>query len=388
MAQGMSAEESCNRAGIRNIVPPVFNQAAAIYDPPPPYPSQERRSRATRHSRRHRLPAPLSPQPPPDSDPTSGYISPQLSVSTHSFPRTEDATEQTPLLGDFLPGSAQRSSGRQRTYSQSSTIVSSNSFAPSLAQTVLSLLHSDPDIESDVDIYEAIGDDRDYPYAHDGHPRRQQRPGALTESQFRSSHRWSPFSRRFWSRYFRPMTRRAYHAAVFHLLVLNFPYALLAWVYLFVFTLTGTTLLIALPLGALLCFLNLLGARVFARGELGLQTTFHGPLAYPLPHPPLPIFQRVRPPQLSGVESGSPYHESSFYKNTIAMFTDWTSYQALFYFLVIKPSITLFLTIPLLVVVPVSYVLVFPAPIVLRIVRKLGIWQANVAVEGLYLAVS
>ncbi|KAG1790490.1 uncharacterized protein HD556DRAFT_1433283 [Suillus plorans] len=346
MAQGMSAEE-------------------AFYDPPPPYPSQERRSRATRHSRRHRLPAPLSPQPPPDSDRTSGYISPQLSVSTHSFPRNEDATEQTPLLGDFLPGSAQRSSGRQRTYSQSSTIVSSNSFAPSLAQTVLSLLHSDPDIESDVDIYEAIGDDRDYP-----------------------SHRWSPFSRRFWSRYFRPMTRRAYHAAVFHLLVLNFPYALLAWVYLFVFTLTGTTLLIALPLGALLCFLNLLGARVFARGELALQTTFHGPLAYPLPHPPLPIFQRVRPPQLSDVESGSPYHESSFYKNTIAMFTDWTSYQALFYFLVIKPSITLFLTIPLLVVVPVSYVLVFPAPIVLRFVRKLGIWQANVAVEGLYLAVS
>lgn len=70
------------------------------------------------------------------------------------------------------------------------------------------------------------------------------------------------------------------------------------------------------------------------------------------------------------------------------MFTDWTSYQALFYFLVIKPSITLFLTIPLLAVVPVSYVLVFPAPMMLRIVRKLGIWQANVAVEGLYLAVS
>lgn len=70
------------------------------------------------------------------------------------------------------------------------------------------------------------------------------------------------------------------------------------------------------------------------------------------------------------------------------MFTDWTSYQALFYFLIIKPSITLFLTIFLLVVVPVSYVLVVPAPMVLRIVRKLGIWQANVAVEGLYLAVS
>ena len=69
-------------------------------------------------------------------------------------------------------------------------------------------------------------------------------------------------------------------------------------------------------------------------------------------------------------------------------FSDWTSYQALFYFLVIKPSITLFLTIPLLVAVPVSYVLVLPAPMMLRVVRKLGIWQANVAVEGLYLTMS
>ncbi|KAG1752851.1 hypothetical protein EDB19DRAFT_1892855 [Suillus lakei] len=375
MSQGMSAEEF------------FLDQAAAVYDPPPPYPSQERRSRATRHSRRYRLPAPLSPQAPSDSDRASGHASPHLLVSTHSFPHTEDASEQTPLLGDSLPGSTQRSSGRQRTHSQSSTIVSSNSFSPSLAQTVLSLLHSDPD-ESDVDIHEALGDDRDYPCAHDGHQRRHQRPSAPIESHSINSHRWPLFSRRCWSRYFRPMTRRAYHAAAFHLLVLNFPYALLAWVYLFVFTLTGTTLLIALPLGALLCFLDLLGARVFARGELGLQTTFHGPLAYPSPYPPRPIFQRVRPPRSSDVESGSPYHESSFYKNTLAMFTDWTSYQALFYFLVIKPSITLFLTIPLLVVVPVSYVLVFPAPMVLRIVRKLGIWQANVAVEGLYLAVS
>lgn len=32
----------------------------------------------------------------------------------------------------------------------------------------------------------------------------------------------------------------------------------------------GTTLLMALPLGAGLCFLDLLGARVFARGEVSL----------------------------------------------------------------------------------------------------------------------
>ncbi|KIK99392.1 hypothetical protein PAXRUDRAFT_822809 [Paxillus rubicundulus Ve08.2h10] len=184
------------------------------------------------------------------------------------------------------------------------------------------------------------------------------------------------------------MGRRAYHAAVFHLMVVNFPYALAAWIYLFVFTLTGTTLLITLPLGALLCFLDLLGARAFARGELALQTKFHGPLAYPPPYPPRPIFQRTR---LSEVEFGqqpSVQYENSFYKNTYAMFTDATTYQALFYFLVIKPSITFFVSLTLVVLVPVSYVLVLPAPLMLRFVRKLGIWQANVAVEGLYHEVS
>lgn len=86
--------------------------------------------------------------------------------------------------------------------------------------------------------------------------------------------------------------------------------------------------------------------------------------------------------------SGITYYETSFYKNTYAMFADPTTYQALFYFLVIKPSITLGVTILLVMVVPVSYILVLPAPLMLRVVRNLGIWQANVAVEGLYYAVS
>lgn len=68
-------------------------------------------------------------------------------------------------------------------------------------------------------------------------------------------------------------------------------------------------------------------------------------------------------------------------------FTDGTTYQSLFYFLVIKPSITLLLGISLVVLVPVSFVFVLPAPAMLRITRRLGIWQANVAVEGLYFAV-
>lgn len=68
-------------------------------------------------------------------------------------------------------------------------------------------------------------------------------------------------------------------------------------------------------------------------------------------------------------------------------FTDPTSYQALFYFLVIKPSITLLFSLGLIIFVFPALILVLPAPAALRAVRKLGVWQANVAVEGLYLAV-
>lgn len=64
-------------------------------------------------------------------------------------------------------------------------------------------------------------------------------------------------------------------------------------------------------------------------------------------------------------------------------FMDQTSYQAIFYFLVIKPSVTLFLTVVLLVVVPVAFALILPAPAVLRAVKRVGNWQANLAIEGL-----
>jgi len=79
--------------------------------------------------------------------------------------------------------------------------------------------------------------------------------------------------------------------------------------------------------------------------------------------------------------------EKSFYKNTYAMFTDPTSYQALFYFLVIKPAITLLISIGIVAFGLPLFLLVLPAPAVLRAVKKVGIWQANVAVEGLYYAV-
>ncbi|KIK27602.1 hypothetical protein PISMIDRAFT_54761, partial [Pisolithus microcarpus 441] len=257
---------------------------------------------------------------------------------------------------------------------------SSSSLAPSIAQTVLSFFH-DPS-EEDLSVAYRTHSSRQE-VAYDGEPSESHDFRGVPHSKSG----WPLLSWRSWRKYFRPLGRRAYHAALFHLLVLNFPFALIVWIYLFLFTLTGTTLIITLPIGAVLCFLDLLGARASAKGELVLQTKFHGPLAYSPPYPPWPIFQRTRVPPPSGLEDGAAehvYYERSFYRNTYAMFTDPMTYQALFYFLVIKPGITLGITILLLLVVPVSYALVFPAPLMLRLVRKLGIWQANVAVEGLY----
>jgi hypothetical protein len=45
------------------------------------------------------------------------------------------------------------------------------------------------------------------------------------------------------------------------------------------------------------------------------------------------------------------------------------------------------LSLCLVIFVPLAFVLVLPAPAVLRAVRKLGTWQAHVAIEGLYFAV-
>jgi len=64
-------------------------------------------------------------------------------------------------------------------------------------------------------------------------------------------------------------------------------------------------------------------------------------------------------------------------------FTDPKSYQALFYFLVIKPGLTLLIFIAIAVLVPTAFVLILPAPAVLRAVRRVGIWQADVAIDAL-----
>lgn len=255
------------------------------------------------------------------------------------------------------------------------SLSSRASVSPSLAQTVVSAFRMD--LDSDVEDTEET---RTGPPADDAPPDNQLATAPeITRRRARGR-------RSRWRHYFRPMGRRVYWSSLVHLLVFNFLYGLLAWVYLFVFTLLGTILLVALPLGAVLCFFDLLGARALARGEIALQSTFHGPLAYSLHDHEFPIFTRLRMPTPEEVEAGLGIrNERSFYRNSFSMFTDPTSYQALFYFLVIKPGITILLSLLVIVLVPTALVLVVPAPAMLRLVRRLGIWQANVAVEGLYL---
>ncbi|TFK65818.1 hypothetical protein BDN72DRAFT_900388 [Pluteus cervinus] len=361
--------------------PPATNDPGnTISDPPPPYPSRERRTRTPRTGRRHVSRIQTDSEHTQTSfDSLSEYESPSSSVRPFGAYVADDddvdATENTPFLGSS-PRATRRVAGRPRSISHASVA----SVAPSFAQTILSLFNTNDTEEISLESEERL-------ILSPG-PQEDQ----VDESVEHARQRHGFFSKKSWSIYFRPVWHRAYYEALYHLLVLNFPYALAAWIYLFVFTLTGTTLLVALPIGAVLCFLNLLGARAFSRGELALQTKYHRPLAYPAPYPPRPIFTRYREPTTIEIETGlaSPHHhvrEKSFYKNSYAMFTDPTSYQALFYFLVVKPSITLSLSIAILVFVIPSLVLVLPAPAALRAVRRLGIWQANVAVEGLYFAV-
>jgi len=184
-------------------------------------------------------------------------------------------------------------------------------------------------------------------------------------------------------RYFRPMKQSAYYAALFHLLVINFPIAIVAWVYLFLATFVGAALLLALPIGALLCWLAVLGGRVLAKFEIYIQTRFHGPLAHERPIHPL--FWRTITYRQTDPENGEAMviSERSFFRSSYAMFTDPTSYQNLFYFLVVKPASTLLILIGLLILVPPAFVLLLPCPAVLRAARKIGILQANVALECL-----
>jgi hypothetical protein len=183
------------------------------HDPPPPYPSRDRRQR------RRRPTVEISGA---DSDDLA-FPSPALaphSPHSHTQHHQQHPDETTPLLG------VSTRPRRPRTMSLSSV----GSVSPSLAQTVVSAFRMDLDLDSDAE-------DVDEP--SDGSPV----VGTLPDDHLPNStgvRRCRARGRRArLKHYFRPITRRAYWSALLHLLVFNFPYALLAWVYLFVFTLVS-----------------------------------------------------------------------------------------------------------------------------------------------------
>ncbi|THH17283.1 hypothetical protein EW146_g3496 [Bondarzewia mesenterica] len=313
---------------------PVIPNSLTLNDPPPPYPSRERRARTGRRTRRHTTAMGHSQPSSTGAEFDEGRIT---SIPAYAFPQDVNelgtgaiASETTPLLSNSTHSSSLNISPsgrparlpRPRTISQSSTVLSGVSASPSLAQTMASAFRLEMDSDLDLDAEDEL---RTGEEAERGG---EDRLGSEVGICRRRVSRGGPKAR--WRRYFRVVGRRAYWASLFHLLVLNFPYALIAWVFLFVFTLLGTTLLVALPLGAVLCFFDLLGARTLARGEVLLQTTFHGSLAYDLDYPLPPIFTRLRPRTPAEVEAGIGYRtERSFYRNTYAMHHDPKAMEAI-----------------------------------------------------------
>lgn len=200
------------------VILPLTQQLPS--EPPPPYTTTPHRSRRSRR--------------PGTRVPSDSVVDCEASTRANQPHRArhgpvgpdvsdDDATtENTPLLSTPL---LRR---RQRTLSLSSTVRSNISGSPSFAQTLISAFQ--PELDSDIDFSVAspAPDERRHLC------RRREVSESTTEGL---DHHVGAFVRI--KRYFRPMSRKAYYSAVFHLLVVNFPFALLAWVYLFVFTLVG-----------------------------------------------------------------------------------------------------------------------------------------------------
>ncbi|ODO07130.1 hypothetical protein I350_04500 [Cryptococcus amylolentus CBS 6273] len=217
-----------------------------------------------------------------------------------------------------------------------------------------------------------------------------------------------------WRRYWRPVGRSAYWGSVLHLVFLNFPFALLVWPWLLVGTLAGTALLITLPLGAIVWWLTLIISRSAARLETIMQLHYHTPLPpgktaqyHPIFYRPLPVPRSSSPyytplPSPSSHPHPHPYHtapppplpptfdpspiiwDKRFTKNSYAMFLDHYSYSALSYFLLVKPLLTLFGTIMCILVLALGVgTLGVGLPVAMRIVRRWGRWQGEVALDNL-----
>ena len=186
-----------------------------ITDPPPPYPLP-RRHRTGRSGRGRLRTQHLQHGQMASTDSYSDHDTPASAQSNaRTFEDDEEvhATETTPFLSPSnSPTSTSRQvGGRPRSYSHGSTM----SAAPSLARTVLSLfVPEDGSLFGDEVHLSSVSHPEGHVVAE--HPRRD-----------------TGFS---WKAYFRPMIRAVYWRSLLHIALLNFPFALAAWVYLFVFT--------------------------------------------------------------------------------------------------------------------------------------------------------
>lgn len=205
------------------LVLPLTEQPPS--EPPPPYTTSPHRSRRSRRPGT-RIPSdsaadcevPTRTHPPQRV--RHGALEPDVSDD-------DPTTENTPLL------SSQLLRRRQRTVSHSSIARSNVSGSPSFARILISAFQ--PELDSDIDsnLASPAQDER----RHLSRRQEVSESSAEAERLDRDVERLGVGSKV--KRYFRPMGRKAYYSAVFHLLVVNFPFALLAWVYLFVFTLVG-----------------------------------------------------------------------------------------------------------------------------------------------------
>lgn len=196
--------------------------AQTVDDPPPPYPAHQRQGRRNRRPRAQQVSSTSS-----DNEPVTPISSARA--------LDDELSETTPLLapGPSSPVvSSRRPTFPNGTRPRSASIISGASVAPSLAQTVLSLFRHDLDSgeENETD-EDHLTFPRTSAAQHDVHEF-----DALEMAQAERRRRWNMFNGRAWRRYFRAMKQRSCWAAAFHLLVLNFPFALVAWLYLLVFT--------------------------------------------------------------------------------------------------------------------------------------------------------
>ena len=216
-------------------------------DPPPPYPSPRRRTRRFRHltsSPRQPSESALDHDHAPSSPPVTGitFVSPSsptgesqsAAEALEQNEEDESVSETTPFLSSRVPRA--RSRGLSSVSHASSVALPR---APSLAQTCLSLFCTDED-QDDQDVVAGWVSVSSFLMQEE----REEPEGREEISTRRSGGAWALFSRAGWRSYFRPMTRTVYYRSFIHLLLVNFPYALIAWVSLFVLTVVSMRLIL------------------------------------------------------------------------------------------------------------------------------------------------